>query len=93
VGAYATAVLDTPLPWTRMRHVYRLLGLVRRYGAPRVEEACRRALDAEAIDVGPVSRMLERATERTSPSEARQPASWRVASPATPLSSRSDNRR
>jgi len=26
IGAYATAILDTPLPWTRMRQVYRLLG-------------------------------------------------------------------
>jgi transposase len=65
VGAYATAVLDTPLPWTRMRQVYRLLGLVRRYGAERVEAACGRALEAEAVDVGLISRMLERATERT----------------------------
>jgi hypothetical protein len=24
--------LDTPLPWTRMRTVYRLLGLIRSYG-------------------------------------------------------------
>ena len=30
VGAYAAAVLEHPLPWTKMRQVYRLLGLVRR---------------------------------------------------------------
>ena len=34
VGTYATAVLEHPLPWTKMRQVYRLLGLVRRH-APR----------------------------------------------------------
>jgi transposase len=28
VGRYAAALLDVPLPWTRMRAVYRLLGLV-----------------------------------------------------------------
>jgi transposase len=28
VGRYASAILDTPLPWTKMRQVYRLLGLV-----------------------------------------------------------------
>ena len=33
VGAYAAAVLAHPLPWTKMRQVYRLLGLVRRHGA------------------------------------------------------------
>jgi len=67
IGAYATAILDTPLPWTRMRRVYRLLGLVDKWGASRVEEACRRALDAEAVDVNLVSRMLERARESTEP--------------------------
>lgn len=29
VGLYARALLDTPLPWTRMRQVYALLGLVK----------------------------------------------------------------
>ena len=33
VGVYATRLLDMPLPWTRMRSVYRLLGLARSYGA------------------------------------------------------------
>src|SRR5580693_10310898 len=30
IGAYAGQLLDTDLPWTKMRQVYRLLGLVRR---------------------------------------------------------------
>jgi hypothetical protein len=30
IGTYATALLDTPLPWTKMRQVYRLLGLVKK---------------------------------------------------------------
>jgi hypothetical protein len=50
-----------------MRQVYRLLGLVKKWGATRVEEACQRALDAEAIDVNLVSRMIERARESTEP--------------------------
>ena len=33
IGVYATALLDTPLPWTKMRQVYRLLGLVKKWGA------------------------------------------------------------
>ena len=32
VGAYDVRLLQGPLPWTKMRHMYRLLGLVRRYG-------------------------------------------------------------
>lgn len=67
IGVYAQALLDTPLPWTKMRQVYRLLGLVKKWGAARVDQACRRALDAEAVDVNLVSRMLERAREDAEP--------------------------
>jgi len=67
IGDYAAAVLDTPLPWTRMRQAYALLGLVKRYGAERVEAACAKALDAEAISVPLIGRMLERATEAKPP--------------------------
>jgi hypothetical protein len=63
IGAYAAALLDTPLPWTRMRQVYALLGLVKRWGPQRVEAACARALDAEALSVPLIGRMIERATE------------------------------
>jgi len=65
IGTYASALLDTPLPWTKMRQVYRLLGLVKKWGAARVEQACARALEAEAINVNLVSRMIERALEAT----------------------------
>jgi transposase len=63
IGTYAAAILDTPLPWTRMRQVYALLGLVKKWGAARVEQACSRALEAEAVNVNLVSRMIERAKE------------------------------
>jgi hypothetical protein len=73
IGLYATALLDTPLPWTKMRQVYRLLGLVKKWGPGRVEQACQRALDAEAVDVNLVSRMLERGREGTDPDERPDP--------------------
>lgn len=60
IGTYAAAVLEHPLPWTKMRQVYRLLGLVKRHGPEPVDDACRRALDAEVIDVGLIERMLTR---------------------------------
>lgn len=63
VGAFARVVLDHPLPWTRMRQVYKLVGLCRRYGDDRVDAACARALDAETDSVTVVGRMLERALE------------------------------
>jgi hypothetical protein len=63
IGGYAAALLDCPLPWTRMRQVYALLGLVRKWGPGRVEAACARALEAEAISVPLIGRMLARGTE------------------------------
>jgi hypothetical protein len=62
IGAYARALLAVPLPWTRMRRVYALLGLVKRYGAARVEAMCQLALAAELVDVTRLKRMLALAT-------------------------------
>jgi hypothetical protein len=73
IGAYAAAVLDHPLPWTKMRQVYALLGLVKRWGPERVEAACARALEAEAISVGLIGRMIERATEDKVDGDAKAP--------------------
>ena len=64
IGIYAARLLDDPLPWTRMRKVYRLLSLVKRFGAERVEQACGRTLELEVVDVLRVQRMLERALEQ-----------------------------
>ncbi|MGC2168213.1 MAG: IS21 family transposase [Acidimicrobiales bacterium] len=63
VEAFARALLEHPLPWTKMRQVYRLLGLAKKWGSPRLNDACRRALEAESCDVNLVARMLERARE------------------------------
>jgi len=59
IGRFAAAVLAVPLPWTRMRRVYALLGLVRKYGAERVEAACTTALAAEMLSVPRLKAMLE----------------------------------
>jgi transposase len=65
IGAYAAALLEVPLPWTKMRQVYALLGLVKKWGAGRVDAACASALEHEAVNVGLIGRMLERGTENT----------------------------
>jgi transposase len=65
IGIYAERLLDHDLPWTRMRQVYRLLGLVKRYGAGPVETACARALDLDVVSVTKIAAMLEQATENT----------------------------
>ncbi len=63
VGTYAARLLDIELPWTKMRMVYRLLGLVRRFSAERVDEACAKALELDVVDVNLIARMLARALE------------------------------
>jgi transposase len=64
VGTYAAALLDTPLPWTKMRQVYALLGLVKKWGSERVDAACARALELGVVNVGKIGRILDAGTER-----------------------------
>jgi hypothetical protein len=65
VGVYAARILDGALPWTRMRAVYQLIGLAKRYGPDPVNSACQRALDLDVVNVTKIRRMLEHATENT----------------------------
>lgn len=67
IGIYAERLLDDPLPWTRMRAVYRLQGLVRRYGPGPVEAACGRSLDLDVVSVAKIAAMLANATEQQQP--------------------------
>ena len=71
IGTYAAALLDIPLPWTKMRQVYRLLGLVKKFGAGPVNQACIRALECEVIDVGLIARIVARAAEADPPAPQR----------------------
>ncbi|MBM4368710.1 MAG: IS21 family transposase [Deltaproteobacteria bacterium] len=64
VGEYARRLADGPLPWSRIRHVYRLLGLARRFGGAATDEACARALELDVVDVSRVQAMLEKGLER-----------------------------
>ena len=75
VGRFVHALLDGPLPWTRMRRVYAVLGLARRYGSGRVNEACQLALVAGMLDVHRLQRMLTLAVTAA-------PAAPRPAAPA-----------
>jgi transposase len=59
VGIYGKRLLDSPLPWTRVRQVFALLGLVRRFGAERVDKACAVALEADMISVHRLRRLVE----------------------------------
>lgn len=82
IGRFAAAVLAVPLPWTRMRRVYALLGLVRKYGEARVEAACTTALAAEMLSVPRLKAMLEHATSApTLPPPAISPPARYLRSP------------
>ena len=93
IGRFAAALLDSPLPWTRMRRVYALLGLVRRYGAARVTEVCTIALDADMLDVHRLQRMLEhghrRATARAAARASCRSRAISARPPSTPCRSAS----
>jgi hypothetical protein len=67
VGVYAERLLDTDLPWTKMRRVHQLIGLAGRYGSGPVDRACQTALDHDVVDVVKIARMLEQATEGDQP--------------------------
>jgi transposase len=71
VGRFAHALLDSPLPWTRMRRVYALLALARRYGDARLNETCAIALDADMLDIERLKRMLERGAAPSAPPPSR----------------------
>ena len=74
-GTYAERIMDDPLPWTRMRAVYRLIGLARQCRPDAVEAACSRALDVDVVAVGKIASMLAKATENTAPLPPERPAS------------------
>jgi len=59
VGRFAAALLSGPLPWTRMRQAYALLGLAKRYGDQRLDDACQKALAVDMIDVYRLRRLLD----------------------------------
>jgi len=88
IGGFAHQLLEGPLPWTRMRRVYALLGLVRRYGETRVEQTCRLALDAQMYDVRRLERMLQAAATSapTTPPSPKTPAPARHLRPASQYS-------
>jgi len=86
VGRFVAALLDGPLPWTRMRRVYAVLSLARRYGSGRVNDACALALVVDMLDVHRLQRMLALAVAAPAPTVSAAvavPAPARYLRPAT----------
>lgn len=67
IGQLAEALIDVDLPWTRIRRVYALMGLAKKFGASRVDEACALALELGMHDVRRLERMLLLATKPAQP--------------------------
>ena len=78
VGEYARRVLDSPLPWTRMRAAFRLLGLCQRFGNEAVDEACARALELDVVDVKRITTMLEKGLLNRRTARVPRPPAQRV---------------
>jgi transposase len=59
VGRFAERLLADTFPWAKLRQAQRLLRLARRYGRKRVDQACRRALAFDLINVRRVEDILK----------------------------------
>jgi hypothetical protein len=76
-GDFTDKLLSGEFPWSRLRQAQKLLRLAERYGAARLDAACRRALDFDLLDVYRIQRILEQGLESQSepqPSVGRQSA-------------------
>ena len=62
-GDFTDKLLSGAFPWSRLRQAQKLLRLGQRYGAARLDAACRRALDFDLLDVHRLQRILEQGLE------------------------------
>ena len=74
VGEFAQRLLADPLPWAKLRQGHKLLRLAERYTGPRLDAACRRALDVDLIDVRRLERILVQALDEETSSQLPLPA-------------------
>jgi transposase len=61
--AFMELLLSGDFPWARLRQAQKLLRLPEKYGKDRVENACRRALSFDLIDVRRVEGMITKGLE------------------------------
>ena len=70
VGRFAEALVAGPAPWTRMRQLFKLLGLAKKYGGGRLDASCKTALDADMVDVYRLAEMVRLDTRLAPPPPA-----------------------
>ena len=57
VGRFGAKLVEGPAPWTRLRQLFKLLSLARKYGR-RLDASCKAALDADMVDVYRLERLV-----------------------------------
>jgi hypothetical protein len=63
IGNFARQLLSGTFPWAKLRQAQKLLRLTEKYGAQRVDLACRRALAFDLINVHRVERIIHHGLE------------------------------
>jgi hypothetical protein len=61
VGRFAEKLLGGPFPWAKLRQAQKLLRLGHKFGFPRLDRACRRALAFDLINVKRLEGMVREA--------------------------------
>jgi len=69
-GRFMEKLLAGPFPWAKLRQGQKLLRLANKYGRPRVEAACRRALYFELFNVRRVEEIVKHGLDRRDPDAA-----------------------
>jgi len=64
IGLFVAKLLSGTYPWARLRQAQKLMRLVDRYGAARVDAACGRALRFDVINTNKVKKIIEDALDR-----------------------------
>ena len=68
VGRFAAALVEKEQrPWIRMRLLFKLLGLARKYGGARLDASCKTALDASMVNVGRLADLVRLDTRLAPP--------------------------
>jgi len=73
IGSFAEKLLSGTYPWAKLRQAQKLLRLVDKYSAVRVDTACARALMYDVINVFRVESMVLQALEAQPPASSSAP--------------------
>ncbi|MFC1573320.1 IS21 family transposase [Candidatus Eisenbacteria bacterium] len=70
IGSFTRQLLSGTFPWAKLRQAQKLMRLTDKYGAQRVDRACRRALAFDLINVRRLERIIHHGLEDEATSSA-----------------------